>query len=101
MVELEPHQAAIGDFLGHEERRLVDDALAGDGGKHEGVAVVGPEVARDGDLRLAVPSERPAVGAQRLRQGVAEAVVFGGVRFFQIAEDSLDPVEVWMATSLG
>ena len=60
-------------------RRLVDDVLAGDCGRAQGIAVVCAQIARYGNVDFPFRTEHPTLGAHRARQRIADAVVAGQI----------------------
>ena len=74
LIQRKGRQVSCAQIVGNNERRLVDDALSGDGRGQQRVAIVGAQVARYGNADLGLPAERPPIGAG-LRQRIAEAIV--------------------------
>ena len=73
MIELQRDQQAGVDLARDQKRRLVDDALSGDGCGDQGIAIVGLERASDLNRSLAVASERLAIYTHSTRQRVVAA----------------------------
>ena len=75
MVERQWDERALCDFGRDEEVGLIDDALAGDGGRDQSVAVVGFQRTLHRHRYAVLFAERPILAADRAGQRVAQAVV--------------------------
>ncbi len=75
LVQLQRHQLAAAQGGGDDELRLIDHPLAAHGRRHQRLAVVGEQVAADGDAQLGVLAEGPVLAPRQRRKAVAQAVV--------------------------
>jgi hypothetical protein len=63
MIQRERGEPSGAQIVGHDEGRLVDDALSRDGRGAQRIAIVGAQVAGDLDADLGIAAERPPAGA--------------------------------------